>query len=149
MPCTHVTDHFSVNFRAVLNALDTGRSKGAQRLPSVIFHLKTRQTRSGAIFSALWTPGALPDAFDVAPLLREAVARESDEQEDHEPHTHGILHGIDDPFHVGEVLLKLSSFSNAGADNLSVRRSIFGVGNLNRVDNKEKCDVRDNHVPSS
>ncbi|KAJ7855628.1 hypothetical protein B0H14DRAFT_3448935 [Mycena olivaceomarginata] len=47
-----------------------------------------RKTRSGTVFASFWSP-----IFDVAPLLREAVAVESDEQEDIE----ALMEDLDEP----------------------------------------------------
>ncbi|KAF7369749.1 hypothetical protein MVEN_00306700 [Mycena venus] len=43
----------------------------------MVWFPQERKTRGGAVFASFWSP-----FFDVAPLLREAVALDSDEQED-------------------------------------------------------------------
>ncbi|KAJ7849676.1 hypothetical protein B0H14DRAFT_3452376 [Mycena olivaceomarginata] len=47
-----------------------------------------RKTRQGTVFASFWSP-----IFDVAPLIRKAVALESDEQEDIE----GLMEDLDEP----------------------------------------------------
>ncbi|KAF7345911.1 hypothetical protein MVEN_01613200 [Mycena venus] len=55
---------------------------------AMVWFPQERKTRRGTVFASFWSP-----VFDVAPLLREAVAVDNDEQED----TETLMEELDEP----------------------------------------------------